>query len=75
MKKKLYYTVDIEFHDGDYNLGSTGHKTINIYDVVNGEVKLFFEIDRQVSDNSETEIQEYLNDNGYSDEPITLVLL
>ena len=75
MKKKVYYTVDVEFYDGDYEMGPTGNKTINIYDFDGGELKLFFELDRQLSDNNEQEIQDHLDDNGYGDESIELVRL
>ena len=69
MKKKLYYTVDVEFHDDNIDLGPTGHKHINVYEVDGGVLcAVVLELDAQLSDISTVVIQEWLDDNGYGDD-------
>ncbi|MDG1949473.1 MAG: hypothetical protein P8J32_01465, partial [bacterium] len=75
MKKKIYYTTDIEFHDDDLELGPTGNKTVNVYHVENGEVKHWVSLECELSDSSEDQIQEYLDDNGYGDQEYEFTIL
>jgi len=79
MKKKIYYTVDVEFHDDNYELGPTGNKTINAYDIDTGEgvpkIVPFFDIECDLSDNSVKKMKEWLDDNGYGDEDFEFVQL
>jgi|TARA_R110000851_G_scaffold63075_2_gene144393 hypothetical protein len=77
--KKIYYTTDIEFHNGDLELGATGNKTINVYDIEtdNGTPSIvpFFGIECQLEDVSNEEILEYLDDNGFGDDEYEFVQL
>jgi len=75
MKKKLYYTVEKELQDLDGFEETTGNKTITCYDMVNNEPKIFCEIETQNTENSEVEIQEYLDNNGYGDEEFEFIIL
>lgn len=72
MKRKLYYTISFEFDESD---SKNGNKTISVYSIENNEPKNFCDIECQNVDNSETQIQSYLNDNGYEDESFELILL
>lgn len=69
--KKLYYTIEKEVDDDNL----TGNKTITVYEIVNNEPKRFFTIDCENEENSKDKINEYLDDNGYGDDEITLILL
>jgi len=76
--KKLYYTVEKELVGNDPNTGieeTTGNKTITCYSIVNNEIKEQFSIDTQNEYNSESEIQEYLDNNGMGDEEFELIIL
>lgn len=70
--KKIYYTVDVEFHDNDFDLGATGNKTVNAYEAVIEDgvpkVKRFFDVECSLSDNSIDAMKDWLNENGYEDE-------
>lgn len=73
--KKLYYVVEKELQDvGDVE-ETTGYKTITCYDIVDNEPKIFCEIQTQNVWNSEKEIQEYLDNNGYSDDEFEFIIL
>ena len=72
MKRKLYYTISFEFDDCDTK---NGNKAISVYSIENNELKNFCDIECQNEDNSETEIQSYLDDNGFGDESFELILL
>jgi len=68
MKRKLYYTVDIEFYDGNVEMGPTGHKQVNVYEAIDNEIKpLVLGIDADLSDVSIEVIQNWLEDNGFGD--------
>ena len=67
--KKIYYTVDKELQDIDGIEESTGHKTVNVYDVVDGEVIPLFEVQLFNEDNSENAIFQHL-DARMNDEDI-----
>ena len=73
--KKIYYTTEVEFHDGDYDLGPTGNKTIATYVVENGELVSFFTREVDLECISEEAIQDYLDDNGYGDNSYEFKLL
>ncbi len=68
---KLYYTVNIEEDDGLI----AGMKSVSVYTIENNEPKIFTEIDVRYEDNSESEIQVYLDNNGYGDDKYELVRL
>ena len=74
--KKLYYTVAKETNDiGGGFQEVTGNKEVSVYEIVDNVPTLFFTLDLELSQNSEEEIQEYLNDNGHGDESFELILL
>lgn len=76
MKKKLYYVVDKETNDvgGDCQ-ECTGNKTVTVYNMVNNVPTEFFNLDLELFQNSEEEIQEWLDDNGYGDDEFELIRL
>jgi len=66
--KTLYYVVTIQLDDvGDDILESNGWKTLTVYKIENNKPVNFFEIECGRSENSEEEIQAYLNNEGYAD--------
>lgn len=75
MGLQVYYTVDKELQNIDGIEETTGHKTVTTYTVENGKVEKFFDLDLLNEDNSEEEIKDWLNDNGYEEKNIDLVLL
>jgi len=73
MKKKLYYTVEkVVSSDGET---LDGNKNVTVYDIVENSPKLFFMLDLELSDNTQDEIQEYLDDNGYGDKDFKFIQL
>lgn len=75
MALQVYYTVDKELQNIDGFEETTGNKTVTTYTVENGKVEKFFDLDLLNEDNSEEEIKDWLNDNGYEEKNIDLVLL
>ena len=74
--KKLYYTVDKETSNvGDDLYEVTGMKQITVYHMIDNEPKMFASIDCELTCESEVEIQNYLDDNGYEDETFELIKL
>ena len=76
MKKKLYYTIQKETINvgGDYQ-ELTGLKSVTVYEMINNEPKQFFNLDLELHQNSEEEIQEWLDFNGYGDDEFEFILL
>lgn len=72
MKKKLYYTVEKEIEDDQF---LTGNKEVMVYEIVNNEPKRFFSLDLSNEDDTQEEIQDYLDDNGYGDDEFEFILL
>ena len=76
MNKILYYVVEKLTQDvGDDIHELTGWKTITVYTIENNKLVKFFDIEGENSLNTEDEIQDYLDDNGYGDEDIKFVEL
>ena len=71
MKRKLYYLTE-NYLDSDI---LTGEKRITVYDIINNKPELFTEIECSYEDNSEDMIQDYLDDNGHSNEDIEVIQL
>ena len=70
---KIYYVITKELVCSDPNSGdeyTTGIKNVDVYTVEHGEVEKFFDLEIRNEDNSEDEIQEWLDDNGYSEKEI-----
>jgi hypothetical protein len=69
MKKKLYYTVEKQLQDvGDDIKEATGWKTISLYEITDNEPKKLTDIEADCTDKTTTVIQEWLDENGYSDD-------
>ncbi len=74
MKKKLHFTVEKEIDSTGESL--TGNKTITVYNIVDNEPSVFFELNSSNENSSKKEIQNYLNDNhGYDDDDFELIQL
>ena len=73
MKKNLYYTIEKEISDDGETLN--GNKTITVYEIVNNEPNTLASINCSIEDNSWTEIQHYLEDNGYNKAEFEFILL
>lgn len=71
MKKKIYYTINANNTD---TLGYE-YKTVTVYEIINNEPKCWFNLDLAIEDNTKEEIQNYLDDNGYSDDEFEMILL
>ena len=65
--KNLYYTIKV--------LDNIGMKLITVYEIIANEPKIFSEIEAYLDTNDETEIQFYLDNNGYEDEEFDFVKL
>jgi hypothetical protein len=75
MKKKIFYFVRKELQSvGDIE-ETTGYKTVTLYNIVDDKPELIDILDLENSANSEEEIQEYLDDNGFGDETFELIEL
>jgi hypothetical protein len=74
--KKLYYTVNKETTNvgGDFE-EVTGNKEVSVYEIIDNVPTPFFTLDLELSQNSEEEIQEYLDDNGHGDETFEFIKL
>ena len=75
MKKKLYYVVEKELREIDGIEETTGHKNITVYEIYDNRTHKFFDIDVVNEDNSIEAIQEWLDDNGYSDDEFEFIQL
>ena len=76
MGKKLYYTIDKETNDvGGVFQEVTGNKEVTVYEIIDNVPTQCFTLDLELSQNSEEEIKEYLDDNGYGDEFFELIQL
>lgn len=71
--KKLYYTIEFEFDSTDES--KNGNKNVTLYTIENNEPKKFALLEMINEENTEGSIQIYLDDNGYSDDDIELILL
>jgi hypothetical protein len=61
--KKIYYLVEKETHSvGDIE-EVTGWKDVRIYHLKNDELTLISQFELAISDNTESEIKDYLLDN------------
>lgn len=70
--KILYYTVEKEIDEMDF---LSGQKNVIVYEIKNDTPIQFFALDLSNEDESEEEIQNWLNDNGYGDDEYKLVHL
>lgn len=76
MKRKLYYVVEKLTTDvGDDIHELSGWKTITVHTIENNELKKWFDLEGENVLNSQDEIQDYLDDNGYEDEEFEMIEL
>lgn len=76
MKKKLYYSVTKETEVINESDECTGFKSIRMYSIQNNELDCIGTInDINNSEISIDVIQEYLDDNGYSDDEFDFYIL
>lgn len=73
MKKKIYYTVEKEVACDGETL--TGNKDVTVYEILDNVPKCIFSLELTNDQNSEAEILDYLNDNGFCDDEFDIVLL
>ena len=66
--KKLYYVSEREIVSEGVMGYATDIEDITVYEIVDGEMVIFAEIQSRASYNSEAEIQEYLDNNEIDDE-------
>ena len=76
MKHILYYVVEKLTQDvGDDIQELTGWKTITVYDIIDNKPDMVCTIEGENINNTEEEISDYLNDNGYGDTNYELKIL
>lgn len=73
MKKTIYYTVEKEVDCDGETL--TGNKDVIVYEILDNKPKRIFALELTNDQNSEAEILDYLNDNGFGDDEFDIVLL
>lgn len=62
---KLFYTVEKETQTIDVVEECVGWKNIRVYAIVNGEPRMWFELEVRNDDSNEEEIQKWLDDNCF----------
>jgi hypothetical protein len=73
---KIFYTVEVEIDFIDEFDGSlTGNKTVSVYEIKNGDMSKIVDLDLTIPTNSEEAIQDWMDDNGYGDKKIEIILL
>jgi hypothetical protein len=74
--KKYYYTVELEldyFNETDGSL--TGNKTVSVYVIKDDDMISVTDLELTNDCDSEDEIQNWLDDNGYGDDVVQFVRL
>lgn len=71
----LYYVVEKQLKGIDDFEETTGWKTITCYTVEDNVPKIFFDIETHNNRLSESEIQEWLDNNGYEDTEFKFIVL
>ena len=71
--KTLYYSIEFEFDSTGES--KNGNKIVTLYTIRDNKLIQIDQLDLLNEENTEGRIQIYLDDNGYSDEDIKLVLL
>lgn len=65
--KELFYTVEKQTQTIDTIEECTGWKTIRVYEIVYDRPHFWFDLEAMNDDNNEEQIQNWLDDNGFSD--------
>jgi len=71
----IYYVVEKKLVKFGGVEETTGNKRVTAYTVEGNALEKFFDLELQNSDNSEKEINNYLDDNGYGDDEWGLKIL
>jgi len=74
-KKTIYYVVEKELQDIDEFEVTTGWKTITVYKIKKKKFKQWFEIEANKNNNSEKEIQTWLDNNGFEKKEFKMIIL
>lgn len=72
---KLFYTVVKETQIIDTVEKCTGWKLIQVYEIVNNQPKIWFDLLARNNDSNEEEIQTWLDNNGYEDRKYEFIRL
>jgi hypothetical protein len=75
MKKKLYYVVEKELETIGDVLEATGNTTLTLYEINDNIPIVFATIESTIDENHKSDINEYLEDNGYGDDIFELIQL
>jgi hypothetical protein len=73
MKKTLYYTIEKETYSGTNELN--GIKLVSVYEIVDNKPIIFTSMELTDEQNTEEEIQNYLDDNGFGDDEFIFINL
>jgi hypothetical protein len=73
MKRKIYFTVTKGVEDDGETLD--GMKTVSVYEIIDNEPKLWFDVETPNEQPSDEAVAQYLNDNGFGDEAFDAILL
>lgn len=72
---KLYYTIEKELQSIDGFEETTGNKTVTVYEIANDTPKEFFTLELVNEDDSEEEIQDWLDANGFGTRKYEFIIL
>jgi hypothetical protein len=72
---KLFYTVEKQTQTIDTIEECTGWKTIQVYEIILDQPKIWFELEARNDDSSEEEIQTWLDNNGFGNREYEFVWL
>lgn len=70
MKKKLYYTVEVEIEDGEF---VTGNKTICVYDIIDNVPKEIVQFQCSNEEDSKAAILDNLDSEKYPEVDLYLL--
>lgn len=71
---KIYYSINKQItYDSDGAGTLEGGKEVSVYRVINNDLDLLTTLDLDNSDNSEGEIMEFLDDEGFEDYQLILL--
>ena len=72
MKKKLYYISELLTEDvGDYNPYPTGFRDLRVYEIINGELIEFYNIEHPMEDYALEILRDYLLERFDNSDEIT----
>lgn len=75
MSTKLYYTVEKQTQTIDTIEECIGWKNIQVYEIANDIPKLWFEIEARNDDYTNTQIKNWLDNNGFGDREYDMIWL